>query len=226
MVGMLAVMQVLDSVLTATGLGQNMSIMMLEISGKNFYLLILMGYLGCILFGLAITTVSSYILTVLLIAPALNQFGLPPIATHFFVFYAALLAGLSPPAAPNVVAGAAIAGSGYWDTFWESCKLALPIFMLPFMFVSAPDLLSLNWAGVKVFFIAASATISISYCVYFSRDSIPIRLLVGLLGAGILGTGFVYKIAESYIIYLVCLLSWGIMATGMKGWRPKGREGH
>ena len=226
MVGMLAVMQVLDSVLTATGLGQNMSVIMLEIAGGNFYLLILMGYIGCILFGLAITTVSSYILTVLLIAPALTQFGLPLIATHFFVFYAALLAGLSPPAAPNVVAAAAIAKSGYWETFIESCKLGLAMFTLPFMFVSAPDLLTLNFAGIKVFFIAATATISISYCVYFSRDYIPIRLLVGALGTGILLAGFVFKIAEIFIVYLICVIAIAIMATGERGWRPGKKKAH
>jgi len=145
-----------------------------------------------------------------------------PIATHFFVFYAALLAGLSPPAAPNVVAGAAIAGSGYWETFIESCKLGLPLFVLPFMFVSTPDLLSLNWAGIKVFIIAATSTTSISYCVYFSRDSVPIRLIVGALGVMILGWGFVYKISPSNLLYLylVCAVSIAIMGTGMQGWRP------
>jgi len=47
-------------------------------------------------------------------------------------------------------------------TSWESMKLALPKFIMPFLFISYPSILSFNWEGFIVFIIAGVGFMALS----------------------------------------------------------------
>ena len=83
-----------------------------------------------------------------LIAPALVKLMIentPLILPHMFVFYYGILADITPPVMLAVFAGAAIAKAPALKVGIESTKLAIPGYMLPFMFIYHPELISCNF---------------------------------------------------------------------------------
>ncbi len=57
-------------ILTTTGLGEKISFFMVSAASGHLWLLLLLTMMCCIVFGMAVTTVAAYILTVTLVAPA------------------------------------------------------------------------------------------------------------------------------------------------------------
>jgi len=91
--------------------------------------------------GTGIPTTASYIIAVTVGAYALSKFGVPALAAHFFVFYYAVLADMTPPDAVTAFAAANIAGAEPMATGFEGFKLGIAGFLVPFAFVFQPALL-------------------------------------------------------------------------------------
>jgi TRAP transporter 4TM/12TM fusion protein len=129
--------------LTATGVPTAISLAMIDLSGGVLLVAAVLSMVICILLGLGMPTTASYTIVALLIAPTLiNQFFLPDLASHFFVFYAAILAGLTPPIATCVAVACGIAGGNFWGSCREAIKISAPLFILPFVFVYHPEIVS------------------------------------------------------------------------------------
>ncbi|MFL6806591.1 MAG: TRAP transporter large permease subunit, partial [Xanthobacteraceae bacterium] len=86
-------------------------------------------------------TVSVYILTATLLAPALVKLGVTPMAAHMFVMYNGMLSMITPPVAFAAYAAANIARTDGWTTGWIACLVGWSTFILPFLFVLTPSLL-------------------------------------------------------------------------------------
>jgi len=86
-------------------------------------------------------TVSVYILTATLLAPALVKLGVTPMAAHMFVMYNGILSMITPPVAFAAYAAANIARTDGWTTGWMACVVGWSTFLLPFLFVLTPSLL-------------------------------------------------------------------------------------
>lgn len=134
-------------IFTASGVPTAISLTLMQLSAGVLILAAVMAMIICILLGLGMPTTAAYTIVAMLIAPTLiGDFMLPEFAGHFFVFYAAILAGLTPPIATCVAVGTGIAGSNFWRTCLEAIKISAPLFVLPFAFIYHPDLV--NHAGV------------------------------------------------------------------------------
>ncbi len=132
-------------ILMATAVPTAISLALMDLSGGVMLIAVILAMGISILMGLGMPTTAAYTVVALLIAPSLiNQFFVPDLAAHFFVFYAAILAGLTPPIATTVAVAAGIAGGDFWGTAYESIKIALPLFILPFTFVYHPEILGGN----------------------------------------------------------------------------------
>ena len=70
-----------------TGAGTKFTSELLSISGGNLFLLLALTAVAAFILGMGMTAVSVYILTVVLIAPAIVRAGVEPIAAHLFLFY-------------------------------------------------------------------------------------------------------------------------------------------
>src|SRR5574341_1085335 len=102
------------------------------------------------------------------------EIGIAPLQAHYFAFYFAVYATLSPPVAESALAAAKIAGSGFWETGMHSMKLAATTFIIPFAFVFNPELMAfpnfswkMLWAVVEV--LVVQWTSSIFLYGYFRR---------------------------------------------------------
>ncbi|WP_332900299.1 TRAP transporter permease [Haladaptatus sp. CMSO5] len=127
--------------LMATGMPSKFSLALIGISGGVMAIGVVMAMIICIILGLGMPTVAAYTIVALLIAPTLvSDFGVPNLAAHYFVFYSAILSGITPPIAIAVVVVTGIAESNFWKTSLEALKLSTPLFVLPFAFIYNPEL--------------------------------------------------------------------------------------
>ena len=141
--------------------------------------------------GLGLPTPVAYIVTALALVPFLQQLGVEPLMAHFFVFYFAVYSALTPPVAVASLAAAKIADADLNETTWESQKLMLTTFVIPFAFVYYPSLMSfpnLKWEVLipVVTCLVLQWTVAIACYGYFLRDQTrPERWLWG--GVSLLG---------------------------------------
>jgi TRAP transporter 4TM/12TM fusion protein len=140
----LASMGIIIKVLVVTGLSQKLSFIMVDAAGGNFVILMFLVAIVCILFGMAISTVACYVLVAVIAAPALLHFGVPLVASHFAVFYIAILAGITPPAAPVCILTASLARSGFLPTCWYAVRVGIGVFIIPFAFMIHPEIFELS----------------------------------------------------------------------------------
>ena len=129
--------------LNATGLPGKLSLALVGLAGGVLLLTSIFAMVVCLVLGLGMPTVAAYTIVALLIAPTFTgQFDMVPLAAHFFVFYAAILSGITPPIAIAVVVTTGIAGSNFWRTALEALKLGTPLFVLPFTFLYNPEIVT------------------------------------------------------------------------------------
>ena len=128
-------------VLSLSGLGLKFTTIIISISGGNLIAVMLLVAVGCIVLGMGMPTTSAYILAAVLLAPALQNLGIVPIAAHMFVFYFAIMSMVTPPVALASYAAAGIAGANINKTGWQAFGLALAGVLIPFAFVFSPSLL-------------------------------------------------------------------------------------
>lgn len=135
--------------LMVSGVPGKLSLALLGISGGVMAFAVILAMIVCIILGLGMPTVAAYIIVAFLIAPALvGEFAVPKIAAHYFVFYAAILSGLTPPIAIAVVVATGIAESNFWGTAIEALKISASLFVLPFAFVYNPEIIT---GGLSLF---------------------------------------------------------------------------
>ena len=128
-------------ILTISGLAFGMTLQLLSLSGDNIFLLLLLVAVLAFVLGTGLPTVSVYVLTATLLAPALVKLGVTPMAAHMYVMYHGMLSMLTPPVAFAAYAAANIARVPGWQTGWISCLVGWSVFLLPFLFVLTPSLL-------------------------------------------------------------------------------------
>ena len=129
---------IIVGIVTLTGLGLKFSSIIIAYAGGNLLLTAIYTALIVWVVGLAVPVTASYIISVVIAAPALIQLGVPDFAAHMFVFYYAILSEVSPPTALSPFAAAALTGGNPYKTTMYAWKYTLPAFIVPFMFTLDP----------------------------------------------------------------------------------------
>jgi TRAP transporter 4TM/12TM fusion protein len=132
---------VVIGVLNLSGLGFNVSLSLVHLGGSSLLLLLVLCALLSMLLGMGMPTVSVYILCAMLIAPAMEKLGLEPLAAHLFILYFGLLSMITPPVAVAAYVAAVVAEAEPVRTGWQSVKLGMMAYIVPFIFVYSPSLL-------------------------------------------------------------------------------------
>lgn len=177
---------IMVGILAISGLAFSLTLQLLALSGENvFALLVLIAVLAFVL-GIGLPTVSVYILTATLLAPALVKLGVTPMAAHMFVMYNGMLSMITPPVAFAAYAAANIARTDGWTTGWIACLVGWSTFIVPFLFVLTPSLLMdgptylIAWNLVRVMFGLFVGTAAI---VGFALTPLPVtmRFVYGII---------------------------------------------
>lgn len=139
-------------ILVTTGVPGKLALALMDLSGGVLIVALLLAMLICIILGLGMPTVAAYTIVALLVAPALIEgFGLARLPVHYFVFYAAILSGITPPIAIAVVVTTGIAQSNFWMSAFEAIKISAPLFVLPFTFIYNPEIILGGLSAYKLF---------------------------------------------------------------------------
>ena len=129
---------IIVGVVTLTGLGLKFSSIIIAYAGGSILLTAIYTAIIVWIIGLAVPVTASYIIAVVICAPALIQLGIPDFAAHMFVFYYAILSEVSPPTALSCFAAAALTKGNPYKTTMYAWKYTLPAFIVPFMFTLDP----------------------------------------------------------------------------------------
>jgi TRAP transporter 4TM/12TM fusion protein len=182
---------VMVGILAISGLAFSMTLQLVALSGDNVYLLLILIAILAFILGIGLPTVSVYILTATLLAPALVKLGVTPMAAHMFVMYNGMLSMITPPVAFAAYAAASIARTDGWTTGWVACVVGWSTFVLPFLFVLTPSLLMdgpghlIVWNFARIIFglyIGTAAILGFA----LAPLSIPWRALYGVAAGLIL----------------------------------------
>ncbi|NLZ93517.1 MAG: TRAP transporter fused permease subunit [Firmicutes bacterium] len=174
---------IIAGVLGVTGVGIRLSSVLIELSGGNLLILLILVAIITIIMGCGLPALLAYIVQIPVTIPALIQMGVPTMAAHLFVVYYATLAFITPPVGGALYAAMAMSNSSLMEIGKEAVKIALPGFLAPFMFVYIPDLLLITEFGISSFLMVLTAILGIIILAssvegyLFNHLSIPMRLL-------------------------------------------------
>ncbi len=133
---LLAAAGMIVGMFSLTGLGLKISNLIMSLSGGNPIAALFLALLASMIIGLSLPITATYIMTVVMVAPALVKVGVPMHVAHLLAFYFAVLSEVSPPVGLSPSAAAAVTGGNPFGAMMQSWKYSLPAFLVPFLFSS------------------------------------------------------------------------------------------
>ncbi|MBE2897230.1 TRAP transporter permease [Pasteurellaceae bacterium HPA106] len=145
-----AVVGIVIGVVNLTSFGSVMTSSIVTLGAGSLLFTLILTMLASMVLGMGLPSIPAYIITATMAAPALATFDIPVIVAHMFVFYFGIFANITPPVALAAFAGAGISGGDPMKTGWQSLRLALAGFIVPFMFVYNPTMLMIDPTGLAI----------------------------------------------------------------------------
>jgi TRAP transporter 4TM/12TM fusion protein len=130
-----AVAGIIIGTLVQTGMALKLQRWLLDIAGGSLLLSLSGAMILTIILGMGMPTAAAYLVSAVLVAPALQELGVPALAAHLFIFYFAILSMVTPPVALAAYAAAGLSGANLWSSGLMAFILAIPGFLIPYAFV-------------------------------------------------------------------------------------------
>lgn len=160
--GAVAGVGIIMAMAVLTGMAARFTDFVVVLAGANLSAALVLAMLAAIVLGTGLPTTIAYILLAITIAPALIKMGIMPLAAHFFIFYAGMMAMVTPPVALAAYAGATLAQTSFWRTSLYATLFSLPAYILPFVFAREPALLLLG-PPEKILATTLTAALGVSF---------------------------------------------------------------
>ena len=128
----------------ATGVALRIGDAVLAFTAGHLIATLIVTLIIATLLGMGMPTTASYVMASAVAAPAMVQLGIKPLDAHMFVFFYAVLSSVTPPVCVGAYTAAGLANADPNQTAFQSVKLALPGFIIPIIFVLAPESLLTN----------------------------------------------------------------------------------
>jgi TRAP transporter 4TM/12TM fusion protein len=141
LVALIAGIGLIIGALSVTGVANSFSRELVQYAGGNVALLLFFGALTSFILGMGMTASACYIFLAIVLAPALVQAGLDPMASHLYVLYWGIVSFITPPVALAAIAAASIAKSSPMLTGLMALRIGFLLMILPVLFVLQPALI-------------------------------------------------------------------------------------
>lgn len=192
---------IIIGVVTKTGVGLKVATALLDLAGGQLLPAMFFTMITSLILGMGVPTTANYVITSTIAAPALVQMDVPVLAAHMFAFYFGIVADVTPPVALAAYAGAGIAGANPMRTGVIAAKLAIAAFIVPYIFVLAPEILMIN---------ATPLTITLSAC----------TAIIGMWGASMAMIGFCQNVLNipqrlMFLVGGICMIIPGTITDGV-----------
>jgi TRAP transporter 4TM/12TM fusion protein len=174
-------------ILNVTGLSFALTVALVQIGAGSEALLLVLAAAIAIVLGMGMPTVGVYVLLAALVAPALTEVVVPPLAAHLFVLYFGMMSMTTPPVAVAAYAGASIAQADFMQTGLAGVRFGWSAYIVPFLFVMSPNLL-LQGQPLDVVLAAATAImgiylVSVAVAGFMTRPlGFPLRIAFAIAG--------------------------------------------
>jgi TRAP transporter 4TM/12TM fusion protein len=176
-------------VLNLTGLGFALTLALVQVASGSLFLLLLLAGVVCIVLGMGMPTAGVYVLLAALVAPAIIEAGVDPMAAHLYVLYFGMMSMITPPVAIAAFTAASIAKCDPMRTGFAAVRFGWIAYVVPFLFISTPALL-MKGTPLEIAYAMATAVagvwlISTAITGYMFR-SLDIITRIGVTFAGVL----------------------------------------
>ena len=151
---------VIIGVLNITGLGFALTQAIIHLAGGQTPLILLLAALISIVLGMGMPTLGVYLLLATLVTPSMVEVGIPPMAAHLFALYFGMLSLITPPVAVAAFTAATVAESDFLRTGFAAVHFGWTAYVVPFLFVLAPELL-MEGSALTILHTAATAAIGV-----------------------------------------------------------------
>jgi TRAP transporter 4TM/12TM fusion protein len=136
---LLAAAGLIVGIFSLTGLGLKISGLIMSLSGGSVIIALVLALVTSLIIGLSLPITATYIMTVVMVAPALIKVGVPEHVAHLLAFYFAVLSEVSPPVGLSPSAAAAVTGGNPFASMMQAWKYSLPAFLVPFLFSATKE---------------------------------------------------------------------------------------
>jgi TRAP transporter 4TM/12TM fusion protein len=175
-----------DSIVTHTGLALGIATVITNWAGGHLIFALMLIMVTCLILSMGLPCTPAYIIAVTIGGPALLNMGCELLASHMFVYYFAIMAGVTPPVCIAAYCGAAIAQSPPLQTGFEAFKLAIVGFIVPYVFVYNEAMLA---RGPVIGIITVSALLLLCVILFASGLSSFLVKEMGTIGRSLLIIG-------------------------------------
>ncbi len=214
---------IISGSITMTGLANDLINAIVGVAGNRLIVALLLTMVCCIILGMGVPTTANYCIMAATTAPILIRMGVPILAAHFFVFYFGIVADITPPVALAAYAGSAIAKSNPMKTAFNASKLAIAVFIVPYMFCYNPAMLLIDTSALTVVRIAITAAIGIfgiaaafeGYC--FAEMKPLMRVVIAAGGLLLIHPGTLTDVAGLCIVVICLLIQYGKRRRAVAG---------
>lgn len=200
------------AVLQTTGVPFRLSGFIIQLAQGNLFLTLVMVAITVIILGMGLPISGAFLITALFGAPALIELGVQPFVAYMFIFMFALTSNITPPVCLSTFAAASIAGTPFMRTGIRGVVLGIASYIIPFMVIYNPTLLSIfdegllfaaqsffsTILGITAFVIGVSG-------LYMCRLGLLSRLILLSVGLGLIWPGTISDLIGLFGFGLVTL---------------------
>ena len=191
------------AIVDLTGIGATLPSKVLELSGDNPILALVLLMVSTIVLGMGLPSAVCYLLMAILVGTVLTKLDTAPLAAHLFIFYFGMMSMVTPPVALAAYAGAAIAKADVMKSAFAAFRFALVGFALPFAFVLSPELIMLTPENGPASIITIAATVALT--------------LVAIIGLAAGIAGFAFKPLNAFTRFILIAISLTIFFCRLQG---------
>lgn len=131
---------VVIAMIMMTGVGVKLGGILAMITGGNYFLTLLLAGLLSLILGCGMPALPAYIITAAVMAPVLENMGIPTIVCHYFIFLYSALSTITPPVAISAYTAAGIGECDPFKTALYAVKIAGVGWIVPILMVYQPPL--------------------------------------------------------------------------------------
>ncbi len=137
---LLATLSIMTGAFVITGVPTKIGFLLMEAAGINLFVMVLVAFFFGAFLGTGLPPAPTYILTALVIAPAMIKMGVNPWCVHFFAFFLAVWGELTPPTSVVAAVTAKIADASFMGTLMAAITLCSSLFVLMAAAFTRPEL--------------------------------------------------------------------------------------
>ena len=184
---LLATLSIMTGALVITGVPTKIGAILVAAAGVNLFAMVIVAFFFGALLGTGLPPAPTYIITALVIAPAMIRVGVDEWVVHFFAFFLAVWGELTPPTSVVAAVTAKIADAPFLQTLFHAITICISLFILMGGVFTRPELVmepGLAQIGAMLLLMVATVAVSFSIQAQFSDRravDISLRLILAAL---------------------------------------------